>query len=159
MPSQSLHNSPMPEVEYLVSRAAIASTAANSTSAFINGGSIDFPLVAAISKGNVTIQSDNILDSPIVSLNWMLESTDLEVAVAAFKRAREAWKVIEKEVSIGPEIVCIFRVAPVYCAGKREIGFRTDTVLSCSALGPRSKRHHRCGAQNLDKKQRSRSSS
>lgn len=62
----------------------------------------------------MTIQSGSVFDAPIVSPNWMLENTNLEVAVAAFKRAREAWKVIEKEVSIGPEIVCVFPITTKY---------------------------------------------
>ena len=35
----------------------------------------------------------------------MLENTDLEVGVVAFRRAREAWEVIAREMEVGPEIV------------------------------------------------------
>lgn len=44
-------------------------------------------------------------DSPVVSPNWLLSTTDQEVAVAAVKRAREAWGVIEGGITVGAEIV------------------------------------------------------
>jgi len=47
-----------------------------------------------------------MFDKPIVSPNWLLETTDQEVAIAAFRRAREAWTVISGGMlAIGPEIV------------------------------------------------------
>ena len=41
------------------------------------------------SRGNVTINSTDTNDNPIVSPNWLLTTTDQELAVQGLKRARE----------------------------------------------------------------------
>lgn len=46
-------------------------------------------LVAPFSRGNVTINSTDTSDNPIISPNWLLDPRDQEVAIAGFKRARE----------------------------------------------------------------------
>ncbi|KAI9712254.1 MAG: hypothetical protein M1828_001697 [Chrysothrix sp. TS-e1954] len=46
-------------------------------------------LVAPFSRGNVTISSNDTNDLPIVSPNWLSDTRDQEVAIAAFKRARQ----------------------------------------------------------------------
>ena len=46
-------------------------------------------LVAPLSRGNVTINSSDTNVLPLVNPNWLSSLTDQEVAVAAFKRARE----------------------------------------------------------------------
>ena len=48
-------------------------------------------LVAPFSRGNVTINSTDTTQNPIISPNWLTDPRDLEVAVAAFKRAREVF--------------------------------------------------------------------
>lgn len=58
-------------------------------------------LVAPFSRGNVTIQSANTADNPIVNPNWLTDPRDQEVAVAAFKRARQ----IMQTPSITPIII------------------------------------------------------
>lgn len=45
-------------------------------------------LTNPFSRGNVTINSTDTNDRPLVSPNWLLDRRDQEVAVAAFKRAR-----------------------------------------------------------------------
>ena len=40
------------------------------------------------SRGNVTINSTDTSDNPIVSVNWLLTSTDQQLAVMGVKRAR-----------------------------------------------------------------------
>lgn len=45
-------------------------------------------LTNPFSRGNVTITSGDTNDYPVVSPNWLLDTRDQEVAVAAFKRAR-----------------------------------------------------------------------
>ena len=46
-------------------------------------------LVAPFSRGNVTIASNDTLVNPVVNPNFLLDVRDQEVAVAAFKRARQ----------------------------------------------------------------------
>ncbi|KAF2674660.1 GMC oxidoreductase [Microthyrium microscopicum] len=49
-------------------------------------------LVAPTSRGTVTISSNNTNDLPVIDPNWITTQTDEQVAIAAFKRAREAFQ-------------------------------------------------------------------
>ncbi|KAE8308099.1 putative GMC oxidoreductase [Aspergillus transmontanensis] len=49
-------------------------------------------LIAPTSRGNVTIRSSSTSDPPIVSPNWLTTKTDVEVAVAIYRRIREIWQ-------------------------------------------------------------------
>lgn len=46
-------------------------------------------VLSPLSRGNVTLKSASINDLPIVNPNWLSSDTDAQIAVAAFKRARE----------------------------------------------------------------------
>ncbi|KAL9092387.1 MAG: hypothetical protein Q9159_000895, partial [Coniocarpon cinnabarinum] len=48
-------------------------------------------LVAPLSRGNVTITSADTNVLPLVSPNWLTSPTDQQVAIATFKRARQAF--------------------------------------------------------------------
>ncbi|KAF3070358.1 Versicolorin B synthase [Daldinia childiae] len=48
-------------------------------------------LVATLSRGNVTIRSNDTADLPIINPNWLSHPADKEVAIAGFKRTREIW--------------------------------------------------------------------
>jgi choline dehydrogenase-like flavoprotein len=48
-------------------------------------------LVAPQSRGTVTIASNTGLDLPVINPNWLTDPTDVSVAVAAYKRTREAF--------------------------------------------------------------------
>jgi len=63
--------------------------------------SVAMLLVAALSRGNVTISSGSMLDKPVISTNWLSDPADQEVAVQAYKRAREIWSHIP--IRTGPE--------------------------------------------------------
>jgi choline dehydrogenase len=52
-------------------------------------GTIGTILVAPTSRGNMTITSANIDDPPVISPNWLLSEADQQMAVAAYKRARD----------------------------------------------------------------------
>ena len=54
-----------------------------------NYGTTNALLVAPFSRGNVTINSTDTADMPIISPNYLLDPRDREVAVAGFKRARQ----------------------------------------------------------------------
>lgn len=71
-----------PEIEYVTGDGSMPPTA-DSILTFLA------TLVAPTSRGNVTITSADTQDLPVVNPNWLSNPTDIEVAVAAFKRARE----------------------------------------------------------------------
>ncbi|KAH7139126.1 hypothetical protein B0J11DRAFT_424154 [Dendryphion nanum] len=48
-------------------------------------------LVAPRSRGNVTISSADTSDLPIINPNWLTDPTDVSVAIAGYKRARQAF--------------------------------------------------------------------
>jgi choline dehydrogenase len=48
-------------------------------------------LVAPLSRGNVTIKSTNTDDLPLINPNWLTSPTDQQVAIAGYKRVRQAF--------------------------------------------------------------------
>ena len=42
-------------------------------------------------------------DKPVISTNWLLNETDQEMAVQAYRRAREIWSYFPSDIMIGPE--------------------------------------------------------
>ena len=63
-------------------------------------------LLAPQSRGSLTIASSNISDAPLINSNLFTEQSDVDVMVAAFKRARQALaSAAIAPVLIGPEIV------------------------------------------------------
>ncbi|KAL8864368.1 MAG: hypothetical protein Q9174_007378, partial [Haloplaca sp. 1 TL-2023] len=59
-------------------------------------------LLTTISRGNVSILSDDTKENPVVNLNWLSTEADREVAVAGFKRARQL--AAATGITVGPEI-------------------------------------------------------
>ncbi|RYP77348.1 hypothetical protein DL771_001143 [Monosporascus sp. 5C6A] len=53
------------------------------------------------SKGNMTISSASILDSPVISPNWYEDEADVEMAYAAFQRLREIGSNWDSSVNLG----------------------------------------------------------
>lgn len=86
-----------PEVEYIGS-----STIGPSGSGL---GVILAALSSSFSRGNVTIDSADIADPPVINLGWLSDAGDVDtqLAVAAFKRVRQAWDSIP-QITIGPEL-------------------------------------------------------
>lgn len=84
-----------PEVEY-ISGAGYIGNASNLLSDQPKDGyqyaSILGVLVAPLSRGNVTLRSSNTDDLPVINPNWLADPTDQEVAIAMFKRIREAFQ-------------------------------------------------------------------
>ncbi|KAK1149676.1 hypothetical protein N8T08_005229 [Aspergillus melleus] len=61
-------------------------------------------LVAPTSRGNITIRSADMDHAPIISPNWLDSESDQEVAIAMFKRIREAaTSAAMAPVMVGPE--------------------------------------------------------
>ncbi|KAJ5958771.1 Glucose-methanol-choline oxidoreductase [Penicillium vulpinum] len=68
-------------------------------------------LITPISRGNVTLQSGDASDLPVINPNWLDDKADQEVAVAIFKRIRQAFQskamepiVIGEEYKPGPQV-------------------------------------------------------
>lgn len=55
------------------------------------GAEVSMLMVATISRGNMTIRSRSMLDKPLINTNWLLDPADQELAVQAYRRAREIW--------------------------------------------------------------------
>ncbi|KAF6232763.1 hypothetical protein HO173_008977 [Letharia columbiana] len=64
--------------------------------------SIDSALVAPLSRGNVTINSTDTMDPPLINPNWLTAEADVEVAIAGFKRTRQFWANMNN-ITIGEE--------------------------------------------------------
>jgi len=94
-----------PEVEYLGGDAYMGYNTNYMTADPHDGynyASIDSSLVAPISRGNVTITSPDTMDPPLINPNWLTAQADVEVALAGFKRTRQAWQNM-KNITIGDE--------------------------------------------------------
>lgn len=68
-------------------------------------------LVAPMSRGNVTLQSADTSDLPVINPNWLDDQADQEVVIAMFKRIRQAFQseamqpvVIGEESNPGPQV-------------------------------------------------------
>ena len=87
-----------PEVEY-----ATGTTLSPTGGAL---GLIEAALSAPVSRGNVTIANADISTPPVFNMAWLSDpaDADAQVAVAAFKRMRQAWRSIAN-ITLGPEIV------------------------------------------------------
>lgn len=68
-----------------------------------NVGILSASLNAPVSRGNVSIVSSDPLKPPAIHLNWFEEAADRELMVAAFKRVRQFWSLIPKDIA-GPEL-------------------------------------------------------
>lgn len=85
-----------PEVEY------VAGSGAGPDGTTL--GVLSAVLTAPLSRGSVTISSADPLVAPVIDMGWFTNPADGEVAVAAFKRARQAWTNISA-ITVGPEIL------------------------------------------------------
>ncbi|PKX89959.1 GMC family oxidoreductase [Aspergillus novofumigatus IBT 16806] len=64
-------------------------------------------LLTTSARGNLTIQSADIADPPIISPNWLLDEGDQEQAIAALQRIREIAfnsTIVEEEYLPGPNV-------------------------------------------------------
>lgn len=80
-----------PHIEYLVLDAYFGS---GSDSSITNGNGQQYVaasvgLVATFSRGNVTINSTDTAVNPVVDPNWLSDTRDQDIAVAAFRRGRQ----------------------------------------------------------------------
>ncbi|KAI9776010.1 MAG: hypothetical protein M1816_005646 [Peltula sp. TS41687] len=88
---QDAFPSDWPHISYLVLDAYFG-TGSDSSFAGLDGKqyvAASVGLVATFSQGNVTIASSDTAVNPIISPNWLSDPRDQELAVAAFRRARQ----------------------------------------------------------------------
>lgn len=89
-----------PEVEYEVSQAPLG--AGSEQVAY--GVVLAIP-VSPLSRGTVTLASNDTKDLPIISPNWLTHPTDQQVAVQAFRRAREMFQTsVIQPLIVGQEV-------------------------------------------------------
>ncbi|KAL8994613.1 MAG: hypothetical protein Q9169_005457 [Polycauliona sp. 2 TL-2023] len=60
-----------------------------------NYATINPGIIAPLSRGNISINSSEMSTPPIINPNWLTSTTDQELAIQGFKRAREIWQVLE----------------------------------------------------------------
>ncbi|KAF2125971.1 GMC oxidoreductase [Dothidotthia symphoricarpi CBS 119687] len=90
-----------PLIENSVTSSSSILTASDSSTQY---GAIGCILIAPSSRGNMTIQSASNLDPPIINPNWLGHSADEEIAIEAYRRARQAWQAIPEGIRIGDEV-------------------------------------------------------
>lgn len=101
-----------PEIEYLPIDAITGYSRNFQTADPVDGynyATIDAALMAPLSRGDVSISSANIQDPPLINPNWLTHPVDVELAIAAFKRLRQAWAQIrnitmDEEWIPGPKV-------------------------------------------------------
>ncbi|KAL4875840.1 hypothetical protein BJY04DRAFT_210965 [Aspergillus karnatakaensis] len=91
-----------PTIEYISTAALLdAAPLANATENGAQYAAIGAALVAPLSRGQVTIRSASMEDPPIIELGYLTHKADVDVALAAFKRTRDAWSATE--ITVGSE--------------------------------------------------------
>ncbi|KAL9007961.1 MAG: hypothetical protein Q9173_006865 [Seirophora scorigena] len=61
-------------------------------------------IIAPLSRGNISINSSEMTDHPIINPNFLHSTTDKGLPVQGFKRARETWDVLQDAgLNVGPE--------------------------------------------------------
>ena len=88
---QETFPSDWPDIEYLVLDAYFGSGTDSSITASSGNqfAAASVGLVATFSRGNVTINSTDTADNPIISPNWLSDPRDQDLAIAAFRRGRQ----------------------------------------------------------------------
>ncbi|KAJ6016885.1 choline dehydrogenase [Penicillium sp. IBT 35674x] len=63
-------------------------------------------LMTPMSRGTISIKSASMKDSPVINPRWLTSNTDVEIAVAAFRRVRQILQmpVLQQNIIVGSEI-------------------------------------------------------
>lgn len=96
-----------PEIEWLPSGAYLGTQDNHQTADPKDGynyATLATGLIAPLSRGSISINSSSMQDPPLINPNWLTDPTDIEVAIAAFKRQRDLWAILKSyNVTIGEE--------------------------------------------------------
>lgn len=135
-----------PQIEYLP-----ASAASGNQSNFqiqdprdgFNYASILSALVAPLSRGTVSINSTSMADPPVIDPNWLTHPTDVQLAIAAFRRQRQLWANANlRNLTIGEE----YFPGPAVQSHAEILSFIRETLspvwhaAATCKMGPRSDR-------------------
>ncbi len=118
-----------PELEILPIGATLVPTANTGNQAIFS-----VAVVAPTSRGNVTINSTDTNDNPLVSPNWLLTQADQELAIQGLKRMRQVASA--SGITVGPELL----PGPAV---------QTEAELLAFARGSVSAIHHACASCEL----------
>lgn len=124
---QSAFPSDWPEVEYLAIDAYTGYNENYQTSDPMNGNNyatLSTAIISPLSRGNLTIASADAAVPPIINPNWLTAPEDKELAIAAFKRVRQAWSQMSG-VTIGPEVL----PGPTYDTDEKILEFIQQSVI------------------------------
>lgn len=94
-----------PELEYLPVSGVLGYQGDYQTEDPVDGknyATIATAVVAPLSRGNITINSPNMSDPPLINPNWLTHPVDIELAIASFKRQRQVWQSLTN-LTTGPE--------------------------------------------------------
>ncbi|KAF6237754.1 hypothetical protein HO173_003955 [Letharia columbiana] len=94
-----------PEIEFIPIGTVLGYAADFAAGDPVNGNNyatMSTVIIAALSRGNVSISSSKMTDPPLINPNWMTHPADQELAIAAFKRSREVWKFMSN-ITVGEE--------------------------------------------------------
>jgi choline dehydrogenase len=96
------------------------------------------------SRGNVTINSTDTTDNPVVSVNWLQTSTDQQLAIQGFHRARDlsaSFGVVTAEVAPGPTVQTDAEILEFI---KETVGPSHHAVASCEFSSSKSLSYTYC---------------
>ena len=94
-----------PELEYLPVSGVLGYQGDYQTEDPVDGNNyatIATAVVAPLSRGNITINTPNMSDPPLINPNWLTHPVDIELAIASFKRQRQVWQSLAN-LTTGPE--------------------------------------------------------
>ena len=136
-----------PEVEYL-NTAGYFGDGYNFIKGSPNDGynyaTVATALVAPLSRGTIDISSADTSDAPIINPNWLTSPADVQIAVAAFKRARQLFQsAVMQPVLIGPEYYpgpAVQSDAQILASIRKSFNTVFHAACTC-AMGPASSRN------------------
>ncbi|KAK4504634.1 hypothetical protein PRZ48_002595 [Zasmidium cellare] len=102
---QGNFSSDWPHIEYLIENGFSGNNSDYATSDPKDGynyGTISAAISTTLSRGNVSLRSNDPLQPPVINPNYYSNPIDMELAIAAFKRVRKIWAGMAN-VTIGPE--------------------------------------------------------
>lgn len=127
-----------PEVEYEISSAPFGTPSFSTPQNPIDVAYIQPVLLTPLSRGNVTVSSADMADPPIINPNWLTHPTDQEVAIAAFKRARDFFNataiapiLIADELTPGQELPFGSSDAEILSNLQMNLGFNWHASCTC----------------------------
>lgn len=115
-----------PDLQYILSGIGLIT---NDTP---NNAAVGVVLMKSTSRGNVTINSTDTADNPVVNVNWLATTTDQQLAVQGLRRARDLSRSFD--ISTGPELLpgpAVQTDAEIWAYIQASVGPSHHAVGSC----------------------------